>query len=137
MTKLETLEQEAFDKNINIYYKDMTLDGFCIKDNVCINKGLSNLKKYWVLVHELEHLELNALYTIDSSTRSVAYYERKVNDSIIRKYKLDELLVKSFQYGIDKWELCNDFDLPFELYDATVNYLYRKGVLLWKTELYF
>lgn len=129
MNRLEVLEQEVCDKNISLYYKDITLDGFCIQDNICIKKDLSQLKKFWVLEHELQHLELGALYTIDSPQRAVAYRERKVNDAIIKKYKLDQLVVQSFKAGLDKWELCFEMELPFELYDATINYLKRKGIL--------
>lgn len=129
MTKLETLEQEAYDNNINVYYRDITLDGFCIKDNVCINKHLGTVKKFWVLEHELQHLELDQLYTIESTDKQVAYRERKVNDAIIKKYQLDQLVLLSLRNGCDKWETCFECELPFELYDATLNYLKRKGLM--------
>ena len=129
LTRLERLEQEVSDKNISLYYRDTTLKGFCIKDNICISKNLDNVERFWVLEHELQHLELGQLYTIDSTNRQVAIKERKVNDAIIRKYKLDDLVIKSFQYGLTKWELCHDFEMPFELYDATIDYLKRKGMI--------
>jgi hypothetical protein len=74
-------------------------------------------------------LELDQLYTIESTDKQVAYRERKVNDAIIKKYQLDQLVLFSLRNGCDKWETCFECELPFELYDATINYLRRKGLM--------
>ena len=129
LSKLEVLEQECMNKNINVYYKDISLDGFCIKDNICINKNAGPVKKFWVLEHELTHLELGALYTIDSTDRQVKYRERKVIDHIIRKYNLNYYVLENLKLGWDKWEICEGLEIPYELFDDVIDYLQRKGEL--------
>lgn len=129
LSKLEVLEQECMNKNINIYYRDISLDGFCIKDNICINKNAGPVKKFWVLEHELTHLELGALYTIDSTDRQVKYRERKVIDHIIKKYNLNYYVLENLKLGWDKWEICEGLEIPYELFDDVIDYLQRKGEL--------
>ena len=126
LSKLEVLEQECMNKNINVYYRDISLDGFCIKDNICINKNAGPVKKFWVLEHELTHLELGALYTIDSTDRQVKYRERKVIDHIIRKYNLNYYVLENLKLGWDKWEICEGLEIPYELFDDVIDYLQRK-----------
>ena len=129
LSKLEQLEDEASKEKINIYYKNISLDGFCIKDNICINKAMCNTKKYWVLEHEYTHLKLGALYTLESKDIYIKKQERKVNDFIIKKHKLDQEVLACLKRGCDKDEICFGLNLPYEVFDATIDYMYRKGIL--------
>ena len=106
----------------------ISLKGFCVGNNICINKNIADKSKFWVLLHELEHIKLGALYTIDSSERKVKICERKVNDAIIKKYNLDYLVYIFLRNGYGKYDICDTFDLDSEIYDATIDYIKRKGV---------
>ena len=134
LSKLESLEQECYNKNINIYYLPITLDGFCIKDNICINKDFGPIHRFWVLEHEFTHLELNALYTLKSSATEVKKQELKVIEHIIKKHKLDYYVYENLKLGWDKWEICEGLEIPFELYDEVIKYLHRKGILKCRIE---
>lgn len=80
-----------------------------------------------MLAHEVEHIKQDALYTIQSPTSYIKEQERKVNDAIIKKYNLDIQVLYYLIKGFDKWEICEHLDITYEIFDATFNYLQRKG----------
>ena len=136
MDKYEVLDQEVYDSGIKVCdYPLEVCEAFCVKlgkeKYICINsnKDFCKVKRYWLVQHELEHLNNNALYTAGSSKAKIRRAEMKANDALIRKLHLDVQVVECLKCGLDKWEICQELEILPELCDHIFNYIVRKGLL--------
>ena len=121
------LEQQACDDGINIDYLDTSIKGLCVGNNICIKKDLCNCEKFWVLAHELEHYNQDAFYTFATPYESIKAVERKINDSVIKKYNVASKIYNYLKRGCDMWEICCNLNITMDLFYATIDYLKRKG----------
>ena len=136
MNKFDIQSQELFDNNIQLFdYPLESIDACCInfdKNNyICINKNkdFTSFDKYWRIEHELEHIKNNALYTCESSKIAIKRREYKANDALVKKHNLATYTADLIKSGLTKWEICEELDLPSDLFDHTLNYIKRKGIM--------
>lgn len=135
ITKYEELDQELYDHNIELIKRDMSVKAFCTrfdkKSYICINPNACNSKidEFWTTEHELEHLTNNALYTAVASKATIKAREYKANDSLIKKFNLVEPTIQYIKKGLDKWEICEILEIPYDIFEHIINYIKRKNLL--------
>lgn len=135
LTKYEELAQELFDFNIALYEQPLnTVDAFCTKVDkktyICINenKHFNNFDKYWITEHELEHIKNNAFYSVQNTKAYIRKREYKTNDAIVEKFDLATSTLSLLKQGLEKWEICEILEIPYDLYDHILNYISRKNI---------
>jgi hypothetical protein len=133
MDKYDIQDEEIYKYNISLYeYPLEVTDAFCMrfekKDYICINKNknFSRLRKYWIVEHELEHIKQDAFYACENKKIAIQRRERKANDALILKHGLVTPVLDCLKHGLDKWEICDYYEIPFDLFDHILDYIKRK-----------
>ncbi|MCR5786205.1 MAG: hypothetical protein K6G28_00665 [Acholeplasmatales bacterium] len=136
MTKNELQLQHLFINNIALDYFPMdTIEALCVNINnekrICLNSNRerSSITEFWIIEHELAHLETDALYTINSKSKYIDKMERKANDNMILKFGLPDKVLKCLKYGLTKYEISEQLEITYEVIDSCIDYLYRKGLI--------
>jgi hypothetical protein len=136
MNKFEIQSQELYDNNIQLFDFPLdTIDACCVnfdKNNyICINKNrdYSSIDKYWITEHELEHIKTNSFYSVDTSKLSIKRREYKANDALIKKHNLATSTIELIKLGLCKSEICEELQIPLDLFDHIINYIKRKGIM--------
>ena len=136
MNKYEIQSQELYDNNIQLFDFPLdTIDACCVnfdKNNyICINKNkdINNFEKYWITEHELEHIKNNALYEPNASKLTIRRREYKANDALIKKHNLASSTMEFLKLGLSKSEICEELQIPSDLFDHIINYIKRKGIM--------
>lgn len=137
MTRNELQLQELYDNDITLdHYPLNNIDALCVNlDNekrICLNsnKQYSSTSEFWIIEHELSHLETNALYSLNSSARTIKKLERKANDRMILKYDLPNKILNLIKKGYEKDEIREALDLTYDVIDYVIDYLYRKEMMV-------
>ncbi len=136
LTKYEELAQELFDFDISLYEHPLnTVDALCIKFEkkpyICINKNknFNKFEKYWITEHELEHIKNNAFYSVQNKKAYIRNQEYKANDAIVEKFDLAASTLSLLKQGLERWEICELLEIPYDLYDHILNYIKRKLII--------
>lgn len=133
MDKYDMQNEEIYKYNILLYERPLQcVDAFCMrfekKDYICINnnKNFSKNSKYWMIEHELEHIKNDTFYTCENKKIAIQRRERKTNDALILKHGLVGPVLDCLKHGLDKWEICEHYEIPFDLFDHILDYIRRK-----------
>lgn len=92
------------------------------------NKNFSEWKKFWLIQHELEHIKHGTFYHINDDKYIINKNERITNDALINKLGLVVPVFEALIKGFDKWEICTEMQIPYEVYDCVVDYINRRGL---------
>ncbi len=96
------------------------------------NKDFSEMMKFWLIQHELEHIKHGTFYHMNDDKFIINKNERITNDAVITKLGIITPILECMYKGADKWEICSYYDLPFEIYDYCLDYIRRKGLTTMK-----
>jgi Zn-dependent peptidase ImmA (M78 family) len=136
LTRNEKQLEYLKDNNITLdYFPMQEVRGLCCiynkQKHICLNSNsvLSHTSEFWVIEHELAHLESKALYTLNSSTREIKKAERKANDKMILKYDLPLKVLDLLKRGFEKCEIVEHLEITYNVIDSCIDYLYRKGYI--------
>ncbi len=136
LTKYEELAQELFDFDISLYEQPLnTVDAFCTKIEkkpyICINKNknFNKFEKFWITEHELEHIKNNAFYSVQNKKTYIRNREYKANDALVEKFDLASSTISLLKQGLERWEICETLEIPYDLYDHILNYIKRKNLI--------
>lgn len=136
MTRNELQAQYLYNSNIALdYFKMDNIEAFCCvlndKKHICISpkRERSKTSEFWLIEHELSHLDNQALYSFGASSSTIAKAERKANDKMILKFDLPNQVLKLLKRGFEKYEICNYLELTYDVIDCCIDYLYRKGYI--------
>lgn len=136
LNRYEMQDQELYDNNILLYELPLnTIDACCVnfdKNNyICINKNkdINKFDKYWITEHELEHIKNNALYDSNASKLTIRRREYKANDALIKKHNLATSTIELIKLGLCKLEICEELQIPLDLFDHIINYIKRKEIM--------
>lgn len=92
------------------------------------NKKFSEWMKFWLIQHELEHIKHGTFYHINDDKFIINKNERITNDAVITKLGIIKPVLECLYKGIDKWEICSYYGIPYEIYDCCIDYIKRKGL---------
>lgn len=136
MTRNELQLQHLFINNIALDYFPMEhIEALCVNINndkrICLNsnKERSSTTEFWMIEHELAHLEADALYKINSKSKYINKLERKANDRMILKFNLPNQVLELLKQGLDIYEICEALELTYDVVDCCIDYLYRKNMI--------
>jgi len=137
MTRNEKQLQYLYDKGIALdYFPLNNLDAFCVdlgNDNnrICLNsnKKYSSISEFWMIEHELSHLEQKALYNLNSSALTIKKYERKANDKMILKFDLPNKILELLKIGYSSNDIKEYLEITENVFESCIDYLLRKGKL--------
>lgn len=139
LTKLEELEQELYDKGIQVLEEPITpnIDAVAIKcDNrygIFLNAALEldSSKKEYLLCHELAHIETSSFYNFNNYKRTRKSKEMKAIKEHLRHYPeiTPEQLKKHLENGLQVWDLAEIFNCDEDLIKDAIYYYTHK---VWK-----
>lgn len=95
-----------------------------------INKELSEINRYWILEHELEHIKTKTLYHPDDDKFTINKKERITNDSLVLKFGLPATIYKMLAAGKKKDEIIKELNITKDIYDYSFNYIIRNYLKL-------
>ena len=138
MISMEELqEQRLFDNNIDLEFFPLEQsEAFCgvINDNkyICLSskKERSKINDFWIIEHELAHLESSALYNVNSNAKFIKKMERKANDRMILNFNLPIKVLNLLKLKKQKWEVIEQLEINSAVYDSCIDYLKRKGSII-------
>ena len=132
MTKLELLEQQAYDQGICIYYYNISCFKACIiklnnEVGIFIDDATTSLERPFLLGHELSHfytssyIELGKSYNKRIETKAHNYYcTHFINlENIIDLIKLE----------LEPWQIAEALDLCEDELNTIFDYIKRKNLL--------
>lgn len=133
MNNYKLLQAELKQYNISVIdYDFKDIESFTIKsDNQYIiainkNKSFTELEKYWIIEHELEHIKNGTFYNLNSSTSIVNELETKTNDALIKKLSLDKkYILELIENGNDE-NISQKLKLTNEILEKIKNYIDRQ-----------
>lgn len=133
MNNYKLLEAELKQYNISVYdYDFKDIESFTIKTGnqyiiaINKNKNFTELEKYWIIEHELEHIKNGTFYSLSSSATSVNKLETKTNDSLIKKLSLDKkYILELIENGNDE-NISQKLKLTNEILEKIKNYIDRQ-----------
>lgn len=136
MTRNELQLQHLFINNISLDYFPMeSIEALCVNINnekrICLNsnKERSSTLEFWIIEHELAHLENDALYKITSKSKYIDKMERKANDNMILKFDMPNKVLELLKKGYERFEICEALEITFDVVDCCIDYLYRKNMI--------
>lgn len=133
LSKLLNKELETY--NAQIYYFEfkkreaLTI----LVDNkyyIGINKSVPEDKKLWLIEHELEHIRNKTFYSSSSSEYTVNQMEKITNDTMVLKNGLVSSILSLKDKGLNKEDICNQLEIPAEVYDHVIKLINRKMLSL-------
>lgn len=137
MFRIETrrLYDELEELDIKVYDYDLrTCNALTVlvdgKYYIGINKNenFSEIMRFWLIQHELEHIKHGTFYHINDDKFIINKNERITNDAVITKLGIITPILESLHKGANKWEICSNYDIPSEIYDYCIDYIKRKGL---------
>lgn len=131
----ESLEKELESLDIKVYDYDLkTCNALTLRIEgkyyiaINSNKDFSKLMRFWLIQHELEHIKHGTFYHMNDDKFIINKNERITNDALILKLGLVEPVLEANIKGLDKWEICEGLEIPYEVYDCVIDYINRKGL---------
>lgn len=124
------LDKELKIVNAKVYEYDFkTCNAVVLKKDgyyyIGIRKGMSELERYWVLEHELEHIKQKAMYQDGDCAYIINKKERITNDALILKLGLPSRVYELLMGKKEKTEICQILGLSDDVFEYTLNYLKR------------
>ena len=95
------------------------------KYHIGINSNLSNIERFWILEHELEHIKNHTLYKLNDDAYTINQKERITNDAMILKFGLPATIFKMLESGMSKDEICNRIKITESVFDYTYTFIIR------------
>lgn len=92
------------------------------------NKNFSEYARFWLIQHELEHIKHGTFYHMNDDKFIINKSERITNDAVITKLGLVLPVIDAMIRGLDKWEICEGLEIPYEVYDCCIDYINRRGL---------
>lgn len=93
------------------------------------NKNFSEMWKFWIIEHEIEHIKHGTFYHMNDDKFIINKNERITNDALVTKLGLIQPVLDSIYRGLDKWEICSNLEMPYEIYDCCIDYIKRKELM--------
>lgn len=92
------------------------------------NKRFSEWMRFWLIEHELEHIKHGTFYHINDDKFIINKNERITNDALVTKLGLVIPVLEALMTGLDKWEICAEMQIPYEVFDCVVDFINRRGL---------
>ena len=126
--ELKVVNAEVMDFNfINFESTVVQLDD---KYYIGINENLSELDRFWILEHELEHIKNKTLYHPGEDKFIINKKERITNDAMILKLGLPAEVYKLLKAGLNKDEIMSRMKITESVFDYTYDYIVRNFLKL-------
>lgn len=133
MNNYKLLQAELKQYNISVIdYDFKDIESFTIKsDNQYIiainkNKNFTDLERYWIIEHELEHIKNGTFYNLNSSASTVNGLETKTNDALIKKLSLDKKYILELIENGTNENISQKLNLTNEILEKIKNYIDRQ-----------
>ena len=121
--ELEIVKAEVQDYNFKNF--ESTVVQLDDKYYIGINKNLSELDRFWILEHELEHIKNHTLYNPDDDNFTINQKERITNDAMILKLGLPAEVYKLLKAGLNKDEIMSRMKITESVFDYTYTFIIR------------
>ncbi len=133
MNNYKLLQAELKQYNISVIdYDFKDIESFTIKTGnqyiiaINKNKNFTDLERYWIIEHELEHIKNGTFYNLNSSASTVNGLETKTNDALIKKLSLDKKYILELIENGTNENISQKLNLTNEILEKIKNYIDRQ-----------
>lgn len=98
-------------------------------------KELSIRDRYWLILHELEHIKYGTFYSLNDDKFVINRNEIMTNDSLIMRLGIVNEVMDLLLCNKAKWEICEELDMPYDIYDHCIDFINRKGITLMRNRI--
>lgn len=102
------------------------------KKYICISDKLTENEAFYVVAHELCHLELNNNYELEKGPFRIAMAERETNDRMLNQLGLVSDVIKLKLAGVTYDEIKKELQIPDDVFELAMQHIYRRVLNLYE-----